>query len=121
MSRLFHRLADRLLRVGGPDAAMEIAKDLRAKGNFESAANVFADAQRLYIERLGETHPKAVAAMSQHAWCLAKLDRLGEARDLYRRAIDAKTAQGDREAPTAEVLENYLADIEARLAGSTSN
>jgi tetratricopeptide (TPR) repeat protein len=86
------------------------------KGNFAVAAEAFADAERLYVERLGPSHPRVAEAVAYRAWCYAKSNRLEDAIPLFERAIQLELKREDVAGERLRQLIQQLAWARDQLA-----
>jgi tetratricopeptide (TPR) repeat protein len=101
------RLEQWLLRRAGTRGALTAGVDNINKGNYATAAQAFADAERLYMEQGASSH-RLAEAIAYRAWCYTKLNRAIEAIPLYEHALELETqsqAKPDRIAQLREQLD----------------
>jgi len=75
----------------------------------EQAFNSFRLFEGWAAEALGPAHPAVAQAVARQAWCQARLGKLRESCDLYRRALDMLEASVGTEHIASRRLASYLA------------
>jgi tetratricopeptide (TPR) repeat protein len=109
------RLEGWLSNLAGPGGAFTAGLQNMNKGEFVVAAEAFADAEELYSERFGRSHPKVSQAIAFRAWCFAKSGRPGDAIALYEKAIELERGRVD--GARAKQLVEQLAWARGKLEG----
>jgi tetratricopeptide (TPR) repeat protein len=112
------RLEDWLLELAGPGGAFSAGLQNLKNGRLGVAAEGFADAERLYIERYGRSHPRVSQAIAFRAWCLANSGRPADAVGLYEEAIELE--RGHVDGARAQQLIEQLAWARGKLEGEVS-
>ena len=84
-------------KVVGAKGALAAGHSFARKGKFAVAAEAFEDAERLYAEQLGRSHPRVAEVIAYRAWCYAKSGRAADAVALYEEAIELERGHVDGE------------------------
>ncbi len=111
----FRQLGDWLIRRGGPGGAFTAGLNNMDKGKFSIAAEAFQDAERLYTEQFGASHPRVAEAIAYRAWCYAKSNREADAVELYRKAIELESKRPDRRGDRLQQLVQQLAWARSKM------
>src|SRR6266576_913375 len=74
------------------------------EGNYATAAQAFADAERLYKDQDAPAN-RVAEAIAYRAWCYTKLNRAIEAIPLYEQALDLETQHHAKPGRIAQLRE----------------
>jgi serine/threonine protein kinase len=87
---------------------------LQARNRWAEAEQRYAEAEAIFLAKLGGEHPLTLAARLSRAWALAQLNRLPEAERLLREVAAAiERTDGPRSNPERTALK-YLGEVRRR-------
>ncbi len=101
---LLGRLEPWLLQRAGTRGALTAGFDNIKKENYATAAQAFADAERLYKDQDAPAN-RVAEAIAYRAWCYTKLNRAIEAIPLYEQALDLETQHHAKPGRIAQLRE----------------